>query len=233
MTEPEELLVATMRPIRIVIADDHPLMCDGLTAMLQPPHEVMAIVHDGRDVLHTVNELRPDMVLLDISMPGQNGLTVLREIRIALGDEIRVLMLTMHSEHAYADEALGAGANGYLLKSSGAAELRLAVAEAMAGRRYVTPLLRSPQLRFDDDGAHTAFISRMSRPRAMVTTLTRRQCEVLKLLAHGHSTAEIGERLGISAKTVEFHRHAIRQQLGLTSQASLVRFAIAAGLVAA
>ena len=184
--------------------------------MLQPPHTVAAIVHDGRDVAHIVESVQPDVLLLDISLPGVNGLEVLRAIR-AKHVDVKVLMLTMHTEHAYADESLAAGADGYLLKSSGAAELRFAVAEAMAGRRYVTPLLRpSP-------GHETA----------MAASLTQRQRDVLRLLAGGRSTAEIGAELGISVKTVEFHRHAIRKELGLTSQASLVRFAVAAGLVEA
>jgi DNA-binding NarL/FixJ family response regulator len=211
-----EMLAPTMRPIRLVIADDHAMMCEGLKAMLQPPHTVAAIVHDGRDVVHTVEGVQPDVLLLDISLPGVNGLEVLREIR-AKHLDVKVLMLTMHTEHAYADESLVAGADGYLLKSSGAAELRFAVGEAMAGRRYVTPLLRpSP-------GQETA----------MAASLTQRQRDVLRLLAGGRSTAEIGAELGISIKTVEFHRHAIRKELGLTSQASLVRFAVAAGLVEA
>ena len=228
-----EMLAPTMRPIRIVIADDHAMMCEGLKAMLQPPHAVVGVVHDGRDVVHTVADLEPDVLLLDISLPAVNGLVLLRELRAKLED-VKVLMLTMHTEHAYADEAMAAGAHGYLLKSSGATELRFAVAEAMAGRRYVTPLL-APEGGESASGSEgrddSAAALSPSRPRAMAATLTPRQREVLVLLARGHSTVEIGEELGISVKTVEFHRHAIRQELGLTSQASLVRFAVAAGLV--
>lgn len=229
-----EMLAPTMRPIRIVIADDHAMMCEGLKAMLQPPHAVVGVVHDGRDVVHTVADLEPDVLLLDISLPAVNGLVLLRELRAKLED-VKVLMLTMHTEHAYADEAMAAGAHGYLLKSSGATELRFAVAEAMAGRRYVTPLLAPEPAGESGSGSlgreESPAAPSPSRPRAMAATLTTRQREVLVLLARGHSTAEIGAELGISVKTVEFHRHAIRQELGLTSQASLVRFAVAAGLV--
>jgi DNA-binding NarL/FixJ family response regulator len=167
---------------------------------------------------------------------------LLRELR-AEWPELRVVMLTMHTERVYAEEAMGSGAAGYLLKSSGSAELRFAVEEAMAGRRYVTPLLGPapagaaptaptalpPQPVPPQDPAPRRV--RTSRPQALAMTLTERQREVLTLLAHGYSTAEIAARLGISAKTVEFHRHAIRQELGVTSQAALVRFAVAAGLV--
>lgn len=247
MTELGEVQAGTMRPIRIIIADDHAMMCEGLKAMLDPPHAVVRIVHDGRDVLHAIELLEPELVLLDISLPGENGLTILRRLRAERGaDGPRVLMLTMHTERAYADEAIAAGADGYLLKSSGAAELRFAVAEAMAGRVYVTPLLRADGEmsgagevnRADEKAGGTGRGGRetgagAARPRAMAATLTERQREVLQLLAAGHSTVEIGARLGITPKTVEFHRHAIRQELGLSSQASLVRFAVAAGLVEA
>lgn len=232
----------TMRPIRIIIADDHAMMCEGLKAMLSPPHTVIDIVHDGRDVVHAVEVLAPDLLLLDISLPGENGLAILREIR-RNPEGPRVLMLTMHTEGAYADEAIAAGADGYLLKSSGAAELRFAVAEAMAGRQYVTPLLRpedeawsgalgdAARPRAGTPDAEDAGEVVDMRPRALLATLTERQREVLQLLAAGHSTAETGARLGITTKTVEFHRASIRQHLGLSSHASLVRFAIAAGLI--
>ena len=218
---------ATMRPIRIVIADDHTMMCEGLKAMLAPPHSVVGVVHDGRDVVHAVDVLAPDLLLLDISLPNENGMAILRQLRTN-PDAPRVLMLTMHTERAYADEAVAAGADGYLLKSSGAAELRFAVAEAMAGRVYVTPLLRPLT---DANAGETGRGRAGAGETAVAAALTDRQRDVLRLLAAGHSTAEIGARLGITPKTVEFHRHAIRKELGLSSQASLVRFAMAAGLV--
>ena len=218
---------ATMRPIRIVIADDHTMMCEGLKAMLAPPHSVVGVVHDGRDVVHAVDVLTPDLLLLDISLPNENGMAILRQLRTN-PDAPRVLMLTMHTERAYADEAVAAGADGYLLKSSGAAELRFAVAEAMAGRVYVTPLLRPLT---DENARETGRGRGGAGETAVAAALTDRQRDVLRLLAAGHSTAEIGARLGITPKTVEFHRHAIRKELGLSSQASLVRFAMAAGLV--
>src|SRR5690606_27720680 len=154
------------------------------------------------------------------------GLAILREIR-RKPESPRVLMLTMHTERAYADEAIAAGADGYLLKSSGAAELRFAVAEAMAGRRYVTPLLRpeseAGEWRSGDSARRSGGSAAEGddeadkedmRPRALLATLTDRQREVLQLLAAGHSTAETGALLGITPKTVEFHRSSIRQHLG-------------------
>ncbi|HEU4700672.1 MAG TPA: response regulator transcription factor [Gemmatimonadales bacterium] len=217
----------TARPVRIVIADDHALMCEGIRSMLSPPHTIVGTVHDGRDVPHTVSTLGPDLLLLDISLPGVNGLVLLRELRAEL-PELKVVMLTMHTERVYAEEALAAGAHGYLLKSSGSTELRFAVEEVMAGRQYVTPLVRPGP--GGGPGGEPGDVT-VSPPAA--SALTPRQREVLTLLAQGLSTAEIAARLGISVKTVEFHRHAIRQELGLTSQAALVRFAVAAGLVEA
>jgi DNA-binding NarL/FixJ family response regulator len=211
--------------VSLVIADDHSLMCEGLRAMLEPPHEVVAVVHDGRDVLGVVAHHRPTVLLLDISMPGRNGLEILREMRSAQPD-VRVIMLTMHTERVYADEAIDAGAVGYVLKSSGASELHFAIDEVLAGRTYVTPLMAV--LPADEVPPGTAS---GARPRAQFASLTVRQQDVLRLLAQGQTTQETGERLGIGAKTVEFHRHAIRKQLGLTSQAAMVRFAVAAGIV--
>jgi DNA-binding NarL/FixJ family response regulator len=217
-------------PVRIVLADDHAMMCEGLKVMLQPPYLVVGVVHDGRDVAHTLANLKPDVLLLDISLPSINGLVLLREIQNTIA-EVKVLMLTMHAEGVYADEAINAGAAGYLLKASGAAELRHAVAEVMAGRKYVTPLVQRALGQKPRSSGRPVSNSASHRPRAMAQSLTPRQTEVLTLLAQGHSTAETGQRLGISAKTVEFHRHAIRRELGLTTNAALVRFAVAAGLV--
>jgi DNA-binding NarL/FixJ family response regulator len=218
--------------VRIVLADDHAMMCEGLKAMLQPPYVVVGVVHDGRDVVHTVANLKPDVLLLDVSLPAINGLVLLREIQNTIAG-VKVLMLTMHTERVYADEAITAGAAGYLLKASGAAELRHAVAEVMAGRKYVTPLLQPAPDQEPPSSEPPMSDSGPNRPRATAGSLTPRQREVLTLLAQGHSTADIGQQLGISAKTVEFHRHAIRHELGLTNYAALVRFAVAAGLVEA
>src|SRR5438874_2620828 len=113
-------------PVRIVIADDHALMCEGIRSMLSPPHAIVGTVHDGRDVQHTVATLRPELLLLDISLPGINGLVLLRRLREEM-PELKIVMLTMHAERVYAEEALAAGAHGYLLKSSGSTELRFAV----------------------------------------------------------------------------------------------------------
>jgi DNA-binding NarL/FixJ family response regulator len=145
-----------------------------------------------------------------------------------------VVMLTMHTERVYADEAMAAGAAGYVLKSSGAAELRFAIEEVLAGRHYITPLLPAAAVPPGDARRKAEVLQPGAgeQPRALYESLTSRQREVLQMLAQGLSTVEIGQRLGISVKTVEFHRHGIRQELGLTSQAALVRFAVAAGLVA-
>lgn len=206
---------------RILIADDHALVCEGLRGLLEPQYEIVAMIPDGDAVLQAVAAHSPDLALLDISLPGRNGLDLARAIH-ATHPGVRTLVLTMHAERLYADEAVRAGAGGFVLKLATGAELRFAVSEVLAGRTYVTPLLAvaagadaaDPEAPRGTDG----------RP------LTMRQREVLQLLARGYTTTQIGNELGITDKAVEFHRARLRHALGLTSNAALVRWAVAHGL---
>lgn len=214
----------TGRPT-LILADDHALMTEGLRAMLEPDHEVVDVVRDGSHVVAAVDFHRPDLVLLDLSLPGRSGLEIAAELRTRF-PATRVLIVTMHAERIYADEALRAGASGYVLKLARAEELRHAIAEALAGRQYVTPLLTE----------HTSSSAARIEPRGMpdavgVDALTERQREVLRLIARGRTTQEIAEALAVSPKAVEFHRVRIRKVLGLSSTAALVRYAVAEGLV--
>ena len=214
----------TGRPT-LILADDHALMTEGLRAMLEPDHEVVDVVRDGSHVVAAVDFHRPDLVLLDLSLPGRSGLEIADELRTRF-PATRVLIVTMHAERIYADEALRAGASGYVLKLARAEELRHAIAEALAGRQYVTPLLTE----------HTSSSAARIEPRGMpdavgVDALTERQREVLRLIARGRTTQEIAEALAVSPKAVEFHRVRIRKVLGLSSTAALVRYAVAEGLV--
>lgn len=204
---------------RLLLADDHPMMCEGLRAILEPENQVVGVVHDGREVPGAVTRLEPDLVLLDISLPGRNGLDLARELH-RTHPELKTMILTMHSERLYADEALRAGARGFVVKLAAGSELRFAVSEVLAGRTYVTSLVSGG----GGDAAGGA-------PAAGAHGLTPRQLEVLRLLARGCTTAEIANELGVSQKAVEFHRARIKRTLGLTSQASLVRFAVANGVV--
>lgn len=207
---------------RILIADDHALVCEGLRGLLEPAYAVVGMVSDGDAVMEAVRERRPDLALLDISLPGRNGLDLARALQ-AEHPEVKTLVLTMHAERLYADEALRAGAGGFVLKLASGSELRFAVSEVLAGRTYVTPLLAVAA------GADTAD---PETPRGVDgRPLTTRQQEVLRYIARGYTTAQIAGELGITDKAVEFHRTRLRQVLGLSSNAALVRWAVAHGMV--
>ena len=212
----------TARP-RLLLADDHSLLCEGLRGLLEPDNDVVGVVHDGRDVVETVERLDPDLVMLDISLPGKDGLTLTRELRAVRPDQ-RIIILTMHAERLYADEALRAGARAFLLKLASGAELRFAVSEVLAGRTYVTPLLESAA------GASTS-----ADAAASLATdgppLTARQLEVLQLVGRGLTTFEVAQELGVSEKAVEFHKTRIKKTLGLSSNAALMRYAVAHNIV--
>ena len=207
----------------ILLVDDHPPICNGLRAMLEPPYAVVGMVHDGNDVLGMVDRLHPDVVLLDLSLPGQGGLAVTRDLK-SRAEAPKVVVITMHSDRVYVEEALRAGAEGYLLKTSRATELRKAVSEVLAGRQHVSPELR---------GARRNGVAETERPvegpwegeLAPLSQLTSRQRQVLLLVGQGCSNQEIAERLHLSVKAIEYHRAGIRQVLSINTQAALYRFA--------
>lgn len=210
---------------RLILVDDHAMMLEGLKVMLEPDHDIVAMVSNGKEVCGAVEGHRPDVVLLDISLPGRSGLEIAAEIRRRF-PETKVLIVTMHAERIYADEALKVGASGYVLKLARTEEVRHAIVEVMAGRQYVTPLLTEL----------AAIAESKLMPRGVpdgvgMEALTDRQREVLLLIAKGRTTAEIAERLGVSSKSVEFHRAKIKTVLGLRSTAALVRYAVGEGLV--
>lgn len=207
----------TARP-RLMLADDHSLLCEGLRGLLEPDNEVIGIVHDGRDVVAEVERLEPDLVMLDISLPGKDGLTLARELRERRPGQ-RIMILTMHADRLYADEALRAGARAFVLKLASGSELRFAVSEVLAGRTYITPLLAS-----------AAGASGQNEAGASLATdgppLTARQLEVLHLVGRGLTTLEVAHEMGVSEKAVEFHKARIKKALGLSSNAALMRYAV-------
>jgi DNA-binding NarL/FixJ family response regulator len=209
---------------RLLLVDDHALMAEGLRAMLEPEHEIVGVIANGREVLAGVEIHRPDVVLLDLSLPGRGGLEIAAELRKRHPD-VRVLIVTMHADRIYADEALKNGASGYVLKLARAEELRHAIAEALKGHQYVTPLLSEAGLQHGEQ----------LKPRGLqepgLEALTERQREVLRLIATGATTHAIADELGVSTRSVEFHRARIKRVLGLRSTAALVRYAAAEGLV--
>ena len=212
-----------MKRSRVLIADDHSMVIDGLRALLEPEYEVVGAVNDGRAVLPEVRRLQPDVVVIDISMPLLNGLDCARQLRDA-GCTAKILILTMHPDATLAQEALAAGASGYVLKSSPGSELKAALGDVLRGRIYLSPAVTR-----DMDEV----MGRMTSIHEDVwARLTPRQREVLQLLAEGKSHKELANVLNISVKTAEYHKYAILDKLGLKTNAELVQYAIRHGIIA-
>ncbi|HEY2014993.1 MAG TPA: response regulator transcription factor [Bryobacteraceae bacterium] len=213
-----------MKRSRILIADDHSMVVEGLRSLLEPEYEVVGTVHDGRGVLPEVQRLDPDLVIIDISMPLLNGLDCTRQLREA-GCTAKILILTMHPDATMAQEALAAGASGYVLKSSPGSELKAALKEILKGGTYLSPAVKRDVL--DVMGRMTSI------HQDVWAQLTPRQREVLQLLAEGKSHKQVAGILNISVKTAEYHKYAILEKLGLKSNAELVQYAIRHGIIAA
>ena len=212
-----------MKRSRVLIADDHSMVIDGLRALLEPEYEVVGAVNDGRAVLPEVRRLQPDVVVIDISMPLLNGLDCARQLCDA-GCTAKILILTMHPDATLAQEALAAGASGYVLKSSPGSELKAALGDVLRGRIYLSPAVTR-----DMDEV----MGRMTSIHEDVwARLTPRQREVLQLLAEGKSHKEVANVLNISVKTAEYHKYAILDKLGLKTNAELVQYAIRHGIIA-
>jgi DNA-binding NarL/FixJ family response regulator len=205
---------------RVLLADDHRLVADALKSLLEQEFELVAVVEDGRQLVETARRLRPDVIVADITMPHLNGIDALVQLRND-NPAVRVVFLTMHKDAAYARRALDAGACGYVLKHSAQAELFLAVRAALDGKTYITPTL-----------AGEIFHDLKISPTDPVAALTPRQREIVQLLAEGCSAKEIGSRLDISPRTVEFHKYQLMDSLKLQSSAELIHFAIKNGIVA-
>lgn len=212
-----------MRP-RILMADDHSIVLAGLRKLVEAESEVVGTVEDGRALVEEAQKLRPDIILLDISMPLLNGLDAARQLA-KLVPESKLIFLTMHATPTYATEAFKAGASGYLIKRSAASELKQAIQAVMRGQHYMTPLITKDVLAAVIHQAEGAACKRSP------ATLTARQREVLQLIAEGKGTKEIASILNISVKTVEFHKSRIMDELDLHSTAELTKYAVAEGLV--
>lgn len=210
--------------VRVLLADDHPVVREGLRALLasEADFEVVGEAEGGEAVPGLMEELYPDVVVLDLMMPGRGGSVVIRELR-RRWPETRVLVLSMHDDEASVLEALRSGALGYALKQARPAELVRAVREVGAGRRYLSPPL--------SERAVEAYARRAGQRYDPFDMLTDREREVLGLVAEGHTNAAIGEALFISKRTVETHRAHLMKKLALHSQAELVRYAVRRGIV--
>ena len=209
-----------MRP-RILIADDHTLMLEGYRLMLEPEFELVGSVEDGHALLNVAQRLKPDIILLDISMPLLNGIDAARQL-LKLLPSAKLIFVTMHGDADYVTEAFQAGASGYLLKRAAASELLTAIREALKGNHYVSPLVTRD--------AVSAWIS-SSAVNKRSDDLTARQREVLQLVAEGRSRKEIAGILSISVKTVEFHKATLMRELRLESTADFTRYAIEHGII--
>lgn len=213
-----------MTPPRVLLADDHTLVLEGFRRIVEQRCEVVGVVEDGRALLEAVIRLRPDLILLDISMPLLNGLDAARQVK-KLCPDVKLIFVTMHADPAYVSEAFKAGASAYLLKRSAARELDQAIDFVMKGQFFVTALLTKELVASMAEGYATLFARRQD--------LTPRQREVLQLVAEGRTIKEIAMLLNISPKTVEFHKAQIMFHLDLHTTAELTKYALAHGLTSA
>lgn len=213
-----------MAPLRVILVDDHALVRAGMRALLGELEgvEVVADTADGRVALQLIAEMKPDVALVDISMPGLNGLEV--ATRVPKDSPTRVLIVSMHCDDESIRRALLAGAAGYLVKSSDRAELEMALRAVARGQTWLSPVVSSNVVALLREGVRLS-------PGGPFELLTSRQREVLQLIAEGLSTKEIAARLGLGVKTVETHRNELMERLDIHGVAGLVRYAIRMGLV--
>ena len=208
---------------RVLLADDHLMVAEALKSLLAPEFDLVGVVEDGRALVEAAGRLRPDVIVADITMPHLNGIDALVHLR-QHGDPVPVVFLTMHRDASFARRALDAGASGFVLKHSAPAELVTAIRAALAGQTYLTPQIAGEVLESMKQGPPQAGGS--------LGALTPRQREVLQLAAEGQSAKQIAAALGISPRTVEFHKYQAMEALGLHTNAELIHFAIKHGLVA-
>lgn len=207
---------------RVLLADDHRIVAEGLKSILAAEFDLAGVVQDGRAMIEAAKTLRPDVIVADISMPMLNGIEALVALKKDNLD-IPVIFLTMHRDVTYARRALEAGAAGYVLKHAAPEELTQAIRSALDGGTFVSPALAAELFRSMKDA-----VAQVVDP---ATRLTLRQRDILRLLADGLSAKEIAKRLDISSRTVEFHKYQMMESLGAQSGAELIHFAIKHGVV--
>ena len=213
-----------MKRPRIILADDHSVLLEGLRKLLESEFDLVGVVNDGRTLVSTARKLQPDLIIADISMPSLNGIEASRQIRKSC-PSAKILILTMHADTAYVEEAFRAGVHGYVVKHAAAEELFSAIREVLRGRAYVTPLVSGALL--------NSFLTQTPARRSRFPgQLSPRQREVLQLVAEGHQNKEIAEALHISVTTVAYHKSQIMESLGIHTTAGLTKFAIDHGIVA-
>lgn len=213
-----------MQYTTIVLADDHQIVLDGLREILasEPEFRVVGQATNGRALLTQLHEKRPDLVLLDLNMPGTDGLEVIGEIKVR-HPSVKILVLTMYDSPEIVQRAMMQGADGYLLKDHGREELQLAVREVLSGRQFISEQAKRPPGGTTGTPFHDDFQAKCA--------LTTREMEILRLIAHSYTNREIGDKLYISAFTVATHRRNLKRKLHAEHTADLIRFAYDNGLL--
>lgn len=208
---------------RVLVADDHHILVEGVRRILETEYDVAGTATNGREVVDLATRLHPDVVILDVGMPLLNGIEAARHIRSS-APAIKIVFLTQQADRAYVHEAFRSGASAYVLKQSAADELLKAMQDVIAGRFYISPSVTSDEVkaRFDPSRNPSELFG---------GNLTPRQREVLQLVAEGKGAKEIATLMGISVKTVEFHKSAIMDELGMRTTAELTRYAIEHGII--
>jgi len=206
---------------RVLLADDHTMLLDAFQRLLEPHCEIVGTAEDGRTLLILAASTRPEIIVLDVSMPKLNGIDACAQLRRSM-PQVKFIFLTVNEDPDVAAEAMRLGASGYLLKSSATAELFAAVEHAVAGRTYITPLISR-------GASVAAFLRHSGKPAD--EKLTSRQREVLQLLAEGRAMKEVAELLQVTVRTVAFHKYAIMEQLGFKTNAELLQYSIDHGLL--
>lgn len=220
------LKTSMKQPQRILIAEDHAIVRDGLKALLaaRPDFEVVAEADNGREAVRSANRTRPDLILIDLSMPKMNGLDAIRELKCQ-DPKVRIIVMTAHAAEEYVFAALEAGVEGYFLKDGSQEELLLAISKVLKGQRYICPGISKQVIEGYLHGRPRL------RKKSAWDSLTRREIDVLKLVAEGYKNREIATELFISIKTVEKHRSNLMAKLNLRSAAELAKLALEKGLI--
>ena len=212
--------MTTVKRSRVLLVDDHPIVRQGLHLMIdrEPDLMVCGEAEEARSALHAISELKPDIVVMDISLNGPSGIEVLRTVRQA-DSKLRVLVLSMHDENVYAERALRAGANGYIMKQEATDKVLVAMRRILGGEVYVSDRIASKMLKQFVGGAPAS-------RRSPLDDLTDRELEVFRLIGEGHGTRQISDQLHLSVKTVETYQAHIKEKMGLKNARELVQFAI-------
>ncbi|HET8770674.1 MAG TPA: response regulator transcription factor [Gemmatimonadaceae bacterium] len=199
---------------RLIIADDHHMMVEALRGVLAREHEIVGVAHTADAILETVARVEADVLLLDLSLPGKNGLELMPDIG-RLAPALRIIVVTMHLDRVVAETALRSGASGFVPKDADLSELAQAISAVMTGGTYMSPRVPPSSNRMALKADHAA-----------LAQLTPRQHEIMGLIADGRTSAEIAQQLGLSERTVAFHRTNIRAKLGVDSEHGLMRYAL-------